>query len=1334
MRKTLLLGAALVLAAPNAYALYPYARIAANALASLVTPTALPRASVMLGADNALTGSATNNGFKTNGGSFGAFTLPSTTTKSWFVFAQFQVNPYMQQSFGTAAETLFSATIPTTTIGCASSASCPGGSDRAFRVGIPGNNVPLSIVMQLAYGGSYWWQTKGVSLASFVGGSGYTQGAYPWTATGGPCTTRAPAGYLHVNAVGAIDLIHVTDPGQCSGAAAPTVSVAGISGIGAGSGGSLTLTMGYTTGILVQPGQKVTCIAGEFGGDTADTAPGLQYVACVDQNGVALKNSPAVSYISNQGTAGFTGQTTTSSTVLTVTGTPTGTIWPGMTIGGAGVTTAQILPYGTSGATGTGGAGTYILSAAQATGVGPEAMTSANEFFYSNTTGAVRAQTTLGEAASLIGSALSTSTTANQQGWGGAIGALGMIYGEFPNSTCTAGASSGCIPNMTLLGEFATGALDPYAYFTANPSTYTVHSFYSWNAASAVLTDLSGNYAATTPLIASPTAAQTPLAAEPVATTAALALNDHGAYAFHAITNQTTGAGSVVVDGTYNASALGGTPAAIQARISSTAGSCTALSSYAPGCAWTNIGGTLGGGAFSGSLPGVPAGGPYYVSVRASNGTGYVFTGGPIMVGEVIALFGQSQAAFLLQNSWAGNSLSLASGLHAYVGPIDPQVALTYSYSPFLTTNAYTPAGAVAVRPLTPLTLPGSSVNGLGDGGVALIRAMTAVKGWPVEILNLARPGEPADIWNNGYVSQSKTVAGGSTTLSSTLTFAESSLGISCPGCAGGAPYPHQGGVANTILAGTAQVFNGATLIAQDNQAAGFGVGGSTNCTGFGAYAGLTCSINYLTGAISFVSATNWPASTTVKWTNIVDLAPWDGTGITQVPASQYDAWDWWGNGGPSSGFVSAVMSHAPAGLDAIVLYQCTGNQNDFTAYPYANAAASHSAKWNYAATTKLQATFPQVSSSTPVVVVGHPRDVNPAFGTVFQQSTSCLQWSHDAVNSSSGAYIPNALPGGDYPDIANVVAGLNTDSPHATSGSFGAQRVGKRLATNLMAVWGWLTAAQPAIAGAAFDNTSTYNAACATTPYSCIDITVTLNQGTSLATCGANLTGGVYPPAGTCSRSTATGQHVEGFRIGASQNPFANGDVYEDGFDPYAVSYTQSGAFNCTLVVATVVQCVKGTGSWTSGATWLSYGDNMQFSRLGTLTGNAGGTGLTVSAHGTCSGSGTSTVATTGGGFTTAPTIAFTYTSASGITAAYPATPGLAGTSAPTVVLPAGCTGATISGLSVGTSIGDANLMGQLLYDNSAASGALNTIFSGADPGLPLTPAGIGTMLAVTG
>jgi len=41
---------------------------------------------------------------------------------------------------------------------------------------------------------------------------------------------------------------------------------------------------------------------------------------------------------------------------------------------------------------------------------------------------------------------------------------------------------------------------------------------------------------------------------------------------------------------------------------------------------------------------------------------------------------------------------------------------------------------------------------------------------------------------------------------------------------------------------------------------------------------------------------------------------------------------------------------------------------------------------------------------------------------------------------------------------------------------------------------------------------------------------------------------------------------------------------------------------------------------------------------------------------------------------------------------------------------------------------------MGQLLYDNSAASCALNTIFSGADPGLPLTPAGIGTMLAVTG
>ena len=85
---------------------------------------------------------------------------------------------------------------------------------------------------------------------------------------------------------------------------------------------------------------------------------------------------------------------------------------------------------------------------------------------------------------------------------------------------------------------------------------------------------------------------------------------------------------------------LGGTPTAIQAQISNTAGGppipgCSA-------CAWTNVASpTLAGGNWSGQVVNIPAvDGPLYVSVRAANGTAYATMPDFVKVGFILDLEG----------------------------------------------------------------------------------------------------------------------------------------------------------------------------------------------------------------------------------------------------------------------------------------------------------------------------------------------------------------------------------------------------------------------------------------------------------------------------------------------------------------------------------------------------------------------------------------------------------------------------------------------------------------------------------------------------------------------
>ena len=111
--------------------------------------------------------------------------------------------------------------------------------------------------------------------------------------------------------------------------------------------------------------------------------------------------------------------------------------------------------------------------------------------------------------------------------------------------------------------------------------------------------------------------------------------------------------GQIYLSGTYSTSAapagLGGTPSAIQAQISSVSGGPPVAGCSA--CAWTNVSSpTLGAGAWSGQAVGIPMSGPYYVAIRAANGTAYATMPGYFNVGFSMEFYGEGNAATMLND------------------------------------------------------------------------------------------------------------------------------------------------------------------------------------------------------------------------------------------------------------------------------------------------------------------------------------------------------------------------------------------------------------------------------------------------------------------------------------------------------------------------------------------------------------------------------------------------------------------------------------------------------------------------------------------------------------
>jgi hypothetical protein len=177
---------------------------------------------------------------------------------------------------------------------------------------------------------------------------------------------------------------------------------------------------------------------------------------------------------------------------------------------------------------------------------------------------------------------------------------------------------------------------------------------------------------------------------------------------------------------------------------------------------------------WSGQALSIPAGGPYYVSVRAANGTAYATMPNLIKVGLIFNLWGEGQLGSLL-NSVGGYGLSYFNGLwgsNQWQGSLDTGPPVAGSYAPAQTVMIAGDRYGVS----------GASSPILAEGIGNFEQGLASAFGWPVGIVNGERDGIDATPLTLGHVVQTQTVGvgnGSATTWCSAATFcAEPANGV----------------------------------------------------------------------------------------------------------------------------------------------------------------------------------------------------------------------------------------------------------------------------------------------------------------------------------------------------------------------------------------------------------------------------------------------------------------------------------------------------------------------------------------------------------------------------
>ena len=889
---------------------------------------------------------------------------------------------------------------------------------------------------------------------------------------------------------------------------------------------------------------------------------------------------------------------------------------------------------------------------------------SASGFYYS-AANRLRTQAAIGDLFKFIASTNATAT-AYEAGTAGQIGPVAMLWGVMPNT--------GGTPSTSVLQSLCNGSQDIKSWATGNGFS-TIQSLYRLDDAGTWAGDSGGI------VTGGATATGTVTQASPIANAGALTINDTGpGYVFSVDPGTPPTTGTIYFSGSYNSTTAGGTITGIDCEVLQIGSMFS--SGFRPM--------SIGGGTFSGSISAVPAGTGYTQSCQISNSApSYIVANhSPIGVGLAILWVGQSQQQRMFDPATTGRTLSIttetASDLALFLADTAPGA-----------TNA--PGSHIGLHSLTAQnTNILSSDQIIGDGMLRMVKQLNSLSGgWPVMVILDAAGGHPAEAdaydYQPAIATLTGTGAGPFSVTQATMLAAMTQV-----------PSPANYTTAwQSILKGSAYVTDstGAT-VATDNGAGAF--------TGANVLSGST--INYLAGgstgtnqaisSLNFSSAQSTPLK--VNWTSIQDMDCCDST-----QNNPYVGFGFFGDGvHPQSGYMTKIASRIYGPPSVVAVEQCGANQSEVSSSTGQYSSTSLHAKWSYIFGVKFAA-FAWWNSSIPIMWLDYPRDTSDPFAG----TAGCQQFF---INQGALAS-PNHYGGSYFDDSVDTTQG---GSPHEDATVMGGQRFGYKAATNIWALLQGSTSAEEAvIASAAFDNTSTYNAACAATHYSCIDITITLNNGTSIATCGNNLV------SQTCTSTSMNGTVVKGFSIGNIPT-----SAYEwDGIDfinnvtansSSALQGNQS--FNCDIVAAKVVQCVKNSGAWSSGCCSIQYNAGLVFARQNSMvsvTINSAGSGQTDNTY-------TTTNVNTGSGCsggvggkccTQAGKIQWTIMGG-GIAAAIPVAPGSGCSIVPPVTLPSAGGAPGSATVVLGTYNNDLDDDGEQLYDNSNNTG-------GNTPGNEVTP-----------
>ena len=279
-----------------------------------------------------------------------------------------------------------------------------------------------------------------------------------------------------------------------------------------------------------------------------------------------------------------------------------------------------------------------------------------------------------------------------------------------------------------------------------------------------------------------------------IAPGAALTVDNPGTGEIFPITNWGASTGAMMLAGAYNTGLLGGTPSHIQALVSATPGGA-AVAGCTP-CAWTSVSSeVISGGKWSGSVVGIPTGGPYWVSIRAANGTAYATLTNAVFVGANVAGFGEGNAVDqLIPQTGFTNNQTYFQGLGSMVGfqiggqPGNNNAGGLYVPGPAFLRN-WSPSfpGQLVVDRFGVFGGASSATN---DGAAWLLQNGSAqLGGAPLGLDDMFKNGSGFQNQFYGGVTQTQTVGvgdGSSTTFSSGAGFGGSVGGSTGAGAATG--------------------------------------------------------------------------------------------------------------------------------------------------------------------------------------------------------------------------------------------------------------------------------------------------------------------------------------------------------------------------------------------------------------------------------------------------------------------------------------------------------------------------------------------------------------------